>query len=341
MFFITHKNLFLGIAALVVAVAIGILVKFGLPLGIDFTGGSLTEVAYSELPEKSVVEEALTPLELGAFSLRETVTENGHPGYVLRTKDLAEEQRIAVESALESAGSDGNLERFTSVGPVIGQELKDKAMWAIGGVVLIIVLYVAYAFRGIGLIGTGHVNSWHYGLITIVALAHDVIVPAAVFSLLGYYTGAEADVLFVMALLAVLGYSVNDTIVVFDRVRENLHQNQEKAAAILATHGKKGKEEAETLKNEPFATTVGHAVNQSMMRSLNTSITTMITLCALYWLGGDITENFALILLAGVLAGTYSSIALANPLLVFISDRLPERRLETDKAKPVPGMPNV
>lgn len=339
MIFVTHKNLFLGIAAVVVAASIAVLVTLGLPLGIDFTGGSLTEVSYDELPEKVTIESALAPLELGNYSLRESVSEEGNAGYVLRTRDLTEEERVAVETALRQ--NTGELERFASVGPVIGQELKDKALWAIGGVVLVIIIYVAYAFRGIGMFGRANVSSWHYGLITIVALAHDVIVPTAAFSLLGYFTGAEADVLFVMALLAVLGYSVNDTIVVFDRVRENLHENQEKAKQLIATHGKGKKDEAEAIANEPFGETVGRSVEQSLMRSINTSVTTMIALGALYWFGGDITRDFTLVLLAGVLAGTYSSIALANPLLVFISERLPERKEAQEKKEPyVPGMPS-
>lgn len=340
MFFITYKNIFLGIILAVTIISIGIIFKFGLPLGIDFTGGALTEVSYSQLPDKIKVEELLANKDLGMYSLREASSEEGRDGYVLRTRDLSETERVEIEEALLSAGSDSNLERFASVGPVIGQELKDKAVWAIGAVILVIVLYVAYAFRGIGQLGKNNVSSWVYGAITIVALAHDVIIPTAAFSLLGYYFGAEADVLFVMALLAVLGYSVNDTIVMFDRVRENLEQNQAKAKQLLATHGKKGKEEAEAIENEPFDVTVGRSIQEALLRSFNTSFTTMLTLGALYWFGGEVTRNFALVLLVGVAAGTYSSIALANPLLVFIAERLPERKPPTEKVKPLaPGMP--
>ncbi len=339
MIFVTHKNLFLGIAAALVLGSLGILLTLGLPLGIDFTGGALTEVSYEERPAKSAVEADLAGLNLGQYSLREATSENGAASYVLRTRDVTEEERIKVEETLTALGAGASIERFTSVGPVIGQELRDKAVWAIGAVVLIIILYVAYAFRGISSIGTANVRSWVYGTITIAALIHDVIVPTAAFALLGYFTGAEADVLFVMALLAVLGYSVNDTIVVFDRVRENLGRNQEDAEQLIATYGKEKTAEADAIKNEPFATTVGKSVNQTLMRSINTSITTMIALGALYLFGGDVTKNFALVLFAGVLAGTYSSIALANPLLVFISERLPERKEEEEKAKRDPNLP--
>ena len=340
MIFVTHKNIFLGIILAVFLISGGIIFKFGLPLGIDFTGGALTEVSYSQLPDKLKVEELLAGKDLGMYSLRQSSSEEGREGYVLRTRDLNETERIDVEDTLLSAGQDSKLERFASVGPVIGQELKDKAAWAIGAVVIVIMLYVAYAFRGIGKLGNNNVRSWMYGAITIIALAHDVLVPTAAFSLLGYFMGAEADVLFVMALLAVLGYSVNDTIVMFDRVRENLEQNQEKAKQLLATHGKKGKEEAEAIENEPFDITVGRSIQEALLRFFNISLTTMLTLGALYWLGGDITKNFALILLVGVAAGAYSSIILANPLLVYISERLPEPKPKPERVKPpMPGMP--
>lgn len=344
MIFIKYKIIFLSIAAAVIATSIGILLTLGLPLGIDFTGGALTEVSYTERPAKEQVEAVVAPLELGGTSLRETIAESGRPGYVLRTRDLSESERIAVEEALLGFSDDATLERFTSVGPVIGEELKQKSYYAIGGVIVIIIFYVAYAFSGIGQVGRSNVSSWQYGFITIVALLHDVLVPTAVFAVLGYVAGAEADVLFVMALLAVLGYSVNDTIVVFDRVRENLQQNQKDAEQLLETHGKTKENlaAADALLNEPFAQTVGRAVNQTIARSINTSITTMLALTALYMFGGEVTQNFSLVLLAGVIAGTYSSIALANPLLVFISERLPERSDDEPtkkKREPKPGEP--
>lgn len=343
MFLITHKNIFLGIAGFVMAASVAIIVTLGLPLGIDFTGGSLTEMSYNTRPDVHEVEAALAPLDLGQYSLRETVVESGRDGYVLRTRDLTEDERVAVENAM-SLSDDASLERFTTVGPVIGQELKQKSVWAIGGVVLLVIVYVAYAFRGMGRIGRAGLSSWHYGLITIIALAHDILVPTAVFCILGVLMGAEADVLFVMALLAVLGYSVNDTIVVFDRVRENLEGNFSAAQKLIETHGKKKEVlvEVEALQNEPFAETVGRSISQTMARSINTSLTTMLALFALFLFGGDVTQIFTITLLAGVIAGTYSSIALANPLLVFIADRLPERdpaaMTAEKKKRPAPGM---
>ena len=295
----------------------GVVGSLGLNLGIDFTGGALTEVSYEVRPDKAALESELSAFDLGGFSLRETADEAGRDGYLLRTRDLAETERIGVSEVMVSAGEGGEVTRFTSIGPVIGQELKDKAKWAIGGVILIIIIYVSFAFLGVG----KPVGSWVYGGITIFALIHDVLVPTAFMSLLGYMAGVEVDVLFVMALLAVLGYSVNDTIVVFDRVRENLLKyRQEKKKKVKDQYGQP-QEEIEYVFTKPFADIVGESVDQTILRSINTSVTTLLALSALYFLGGDVTANFALILIVGVLAGTYSSIALASPLLVWYANR--------------------
>tara|TARA_B100000745_G_scaffold293322_1_gene235126 strand:- start:871 stop:1851 length:981 start_codon:yes stop_codon:yes gene_type:complete len=322
--FIQHRKIFLGIAVVVVLAAVGIIAALGLPLGIDFTGGALTEVAYEQLPEKAYVETSLDTQGLGQYSLRETKDEAGRDGFILRTRDLTEEERIRVSGVLTDASTGGEITRFTSIGPVIGEELKDKALWAIVGVSLIIILYVAFAFAGVSY----PVGSWMYGGITILALLHDVLVPTAVMALLGYFAGMEADVLFVMALLAVLGYSVNDTIVVFDRVRENLMKHRhEKKTKVVGTDGLE-REEITYKLQKPFAEIVGEAVSQTLMRSINTSLTTLAALSALYFFGGEVTRTFTLVLIAGVLAGTYSSICIANPLLVFVAERKAAKETE-------------
>jgi preprotein translocase subunit SecF len=160
--------------------------------------------------------------------------------------------------------------------------------------VLMIVLFVTFAFRKV----SEPVSSWKYGFSTVIALFHDVIIPTGVFTFLGHYYGTEIDLLFVTGLLAILGYSVHDTIVVFDRVRENLRLNRE------------------TGKKEDFETTVGNSVHQTFGRSINTSLTIFITLLALYLVGSPATKDFALLLIVGVVVGTYSSIFVASPLLV-------------------------
>lgn len=311
MFAITYRKIFLFIATFVMLGSIAIVGILGLNLGIDFTGGSLTEVAYETAPDKAIVEAAVNEQNLGGVSVRESDDEVGRTAFLIRTRDLSEAEHDVLVEKVTALGVGGEITRFTSIGPVIGQELKDKAVWAIVGVVSVIILYVAFAFSGIGT----PVSSWAYGTITIFVLIHDVVVPTAMISVLGHFAGVEVDVLFVMAILAVLGYSVNDTIVVFDRVRENLTKNR-------TEHRTKRQEagvvhETVTYKlTKPYDEIVGSAVSETMARSINTSFTTLIALIALYFFGGAATQVFALVLIAGVVAGTYSSICVASPLVV-------------------------
>ena len=304
MFVIAYKKIFLIISAVIVACSLGAVLVFGLKPGIDFTGGTLLEVEYpGGRPDVAQTEEYLNELGLGAYSLRPV----GDTGYLLRSRELVEGERTKVLNALSLNESTVVEEtRMTTIGPVLGAELRNKAFVALGIVVLVIVLFVAFAFRGVS--GktkedeaAKHVSSWYYGLITILALLHDVLVPLGLFAVLGSFLGAEIDSLFVMALLAILGYSINDTIVVFDRIRENLRMNAER-----------------NITDEPFEKTVGLSLQQTYARSINTSLTTLLALIVLYIIGPDTTKQFVLVLTAGVVAGAYSSIFLASPLLVAV-----------------------
>ena len=298
---IANKKIFFVISGVTVGLSILFVVMWGLVFGIDFTGGAITEVSYENRPNKEVVEERLNTLPIGAFSLRSS----GDNNYILRTRDLEEAERLAVNNALSlGETSPLNVERFNSIGPVIGEELRNKAFFAIATVMLAIILFIALTFRHV----SKPVSSIKYGMIAIVALFHDIMLPVGLFAVLGQFFGAEVDVLFVMALLAILGYSVNDTIVVFDRVRENLRHNEE------------------TNVREHFEDTVGKSLNQTFVRSINTSITTGAVLITLILIGGETTRYFALTLFAGVIAGTYSSIFLATPLLVWVKERQGESK---------------
>ncbi|MEX0918248.1 MAG: protein translocase subunit SecF [Candidatus Paceibacterota bacterium] len=309
---IAHKNLYIAIGTGTILTSVAVLGILGLNLGIDFTGGALTEVAYEERPAQSELEAQLNTLALGGYSLRETVDDAGRDGYLLRTRDLSEAERQQVSAVVAGGDMGGEVTRFTSIGPVIGEELKDKAIWAIGAVVVIIVLYVAFAFRGV----RKPVGSFVYGGITIVALLHDVLVPAALMGVLGYLLGVEVDVLFVMAILAVLGYSVNDTIVVFDRVRENLVKYRTEHTVKDKDSDGMPIERIEYTFTKPFDEVVNESVNDTLLRSINTSATTALAVAALYIFGGEVTQMFALMLLVGIFAGAYSSIFFASPLLV-------------------------
>lgn len=290
---VKHRIIFFIISLVLIAGSFGVIAQYGLNYGIDFKGGSILEVTYVD------VEGSVTPTLdqvktiLTDAGLQNTlVSPRGEKGYVIKMRELSQEEKNGVIRALTSTGVNPVMvEKFNSIGPVVGDELRSKAYVAIAVVLFCIILFILFAFRKVK-------NPLNYGIATIVALAHDVIIPTGIYVLWSQYTGAEIDLLFVSALLAILGYSVHDTIVVFDRVRENALKNS-------------------GVKNGlSFEEVVGKSVTETMARSINTSLTTAITLLALYFVGGSSTQNFAFILLMGIIVGTYSSIFIASPLLV-------------------------
>ena len=321
MFIITYRRLFLIIGACIVAGAAAIVLLFGLKPGIDFTGGALTEVQYQSLPEKSAIEGVLQKKGLDNSAVRQSVGELG-TSYIITTRTLSVEEQKNLESELLVVASDSKIIRTTSVGPVIGAELADKAYYALFAVSLMIIIYVAIAFVGIGT----PVSSWVYGTMTVLVLVHDILVPVAVMSLLGYFIGLEVDVLFVTALLTILGYSVNDTIVIFDRVREKLKQNRTEHKKVVTQIGGMDRTEVTYTLTKPFDQLVGQAVDETMVRSINTSLTVLFALLALYIFGSVVTQTFALVLIAGVIAGAYSSIFIASPLLVAYAEYTAKRQ---------------
>jgi preprotein translocase subunit SecF len=291
MFIINHRKIFYTISAIIIAFSIFAISFWGVNLGIDFVGGSILEVEFSEEVERGVVENKLEEFET-SFSIRET----GESGYILRSKTISDEQKNAVLGSLNSISTAEEV-RFNTIGPTLGKELRGRALVSIALVVVAIILFVAYAFRGV----SKPVSSWKYGFVAIAAFIHDVLIPIGVFAVLGQFFAVEVDTLFVIAILVVLGYSINDTIVVFDRIRENLQNIPE---------GKR---------SERFQEIVGKSLKQTISRSINTSITTLIALIALFIFGGEATKWFSLALIAGVISGTYSSIFFAAPMLVTLS----------------------
>lgn len=290
MFVIKYKKVFLSISAVLVAVSIALVAIFGLNLGIDFRGGSQAEVAYPDgRPENTVIMESLSEAGFENVLLQPT----GENSLFVKTVDLSETERQAMFAALSVDGTTVEEVSFTSIGPSVGKELQRKAIIALIIVAIAIILFIAYTFRRV----SKPVSSWKYGLIAVVTLLHDVILTTGAFVVISLITGAEVDTLFVVALLTVLGLSVNDTIVVFDRVRENLHE-------------KRGK--------MPFKEIVGESLSQTFGRSINTSLSTIIVLLGLFFFGPESTKVFALVLAFGMFFGTYSSIFLASPLLTSI-----------------------
>ncbi len=274
---------------------------WGLEIGIDFKGGSLIEVSYvSTKPEAELIEKNINDLakniSLGNYVLQSV----GDNNYSLKSRLLSDRERQMVENAFSNNGADKiELKKVSSIGPLIGKQAANKAIISIVLVILCIVLFITFVFRKV----SKPVQSWKYGLMAIVALAHDVIIPVGAFSVLGHFLGYEVDTLFVTALLVVLGFSIHDTIVVYDRIRENLNLV-----------------EKEKIKKD-FSVIVGESVTQTFARSINTSMTTILALIVLYVLGAEATKHFALALIIGVAVGTYSSIFIASALLVTIEKR--------------------
>jgi len=293
MFIVKHRKLFYSFSVAIIVISIASMLFWGLKFGIDFNGGSLLEISYTSVPAPSADEVRQATLDSGVVG--SSIRPTGETGYLIRTPFLTPAEYDSLKTGLTKGGTwQYDQKRFDSIGPTIGSELKTKSIYALALVLLAIALFIMFAFRKV----SKPVSSWKYGLVALVALAHDVIIPIGVFSILGHFFGAEVDTLFVTAVLVVLGFSVHDTIVVFDRVRENLRKNQEKNV------------------KEAFEETVGHSIAQTLNRSLNTSLTVVLVLVALLLLGPASVHFFVIALLVGVVTGTYSSVFIGSPLLV-------------------------
>lgn len=282
MFIVKYRKIFFTISILTIVLSFYAMVVKGFNAGIDFKGGSIIEVAYDVRPS---VETLTTALNTAGFE-GARIQMAGDNDVMIKTRALSEVDRQGLTAALAVTGTQMEEKRFSSIGPTVGAELRTKAWYAIALVILGIVLFIAYAFRHV----SEPISSWKYGLITSMTLFHDIIVPAGVF----VWLGKEVDTLFVVALLSIMGISVHDTIVVFDRIRENLKLK---------------------ISND-FMVTVGKSLEQTFTRSINTSLTVMLVLGALFFFGPASTKDFSLILWIGVFIGTYSSVFIASPLLV-------------------------
>lgn len=281
------------ISGILVGASILALSVWGLKLGIDFTGGSLLEVEFTEArPDNDIILKKINEAGIESAVIQPT----GERGVILRFRDVNEEIHQDILFSLSKLG-EVQEKRFDSIGPTIGKELRRNSLWAIALVLLMIVIYIAWVFRGV----SRPLSSWKYGVAAVIALAHDIIIPTGLFAYLGRFYGVEVDTLFVTALLTILGFSVHDTIVVFDRIRERLGKSV-------------GKENFDSIAEQSVRSTVG--------RSINTSLTVFLVMLALYFWGGGSTRFFSLAIIVGVFFGTYSSIFIASALLVSWNKRL-------------------
>jgi len=287
---IKHRYLFFLISLLVIVPGLIALAIWGLPLSIDFTGGSELDVVFASgtAPQPAVVYEMLN----AAGYKDSTVQSAGVDGLSIRTATIDENQKNDLVNQLETAYGKLTVNSFTTVGPTIGAEVANRAILAVAFAALAIILYITFAFRGVQ-------HAVRYGVAAILAMLHDVLVVVGIEALVGHFVGWEADSMFLTAVLTVIGFSVHDTIVVFDRVREN----------------------SNIYRRLGYNEVVNHSTVQTLARSINTQLTVMLCLLSMALLGGVTIRHFVIILLVGVFSGTYSSIFNASPILVVWENR--------------------
>ncbi|NCO44091.1 protein translocase subunit SecF [Candidatus Berkelbacteria bacterium] len=268
--------------------------------GIDFTGGSLLELAVPATLTKEVAHEVATDskIEVG------TITTSDNNVFLIRTKPITESDKNVFLTALKSKVGESaeaiEERRFETIGPTVSADLVKKALISVILASFAIIAYIAFVFRKL----PDHSQSWRFGITAVVALMHDLLVTIGIFTLVGHFLGWEIDSLFITALLTVMGFSVHDTIVVFDRIRENVRR----------------------FPDHSFSNVSNESVVQTLGRSLNTSMTILITLATLLFLGGSTLQPFVFTLITGILVGTYSSIFTATPLLVVWQNNVDKKR---------------
>jgi len=290
---VKNRKIFLSISLMLVLTSLVLMGVFGFKQGIDFTGGSLWQIKFSE---PGVMEQNLREAMLTAQVEGVSITRSSDNSWLLRFGEMDEARHQDLTFNIRQTV--GNFEElsFQSIGPSIGQELRKKAIWAVFMVLLGVSLFVAFSFRKV----SEPVSSFAYGGVTLIALFHDVIIPTGLLAVLGRVVGVELDTNFIVALLVIAGFSVHDTIVVFDRIRENLKRE-------------KGRPDLSLVVNK--------SVKETMARSINTSITLVFILIAMLLAGPQSLFYFILTILVGTIVGTYSSIFLASPMLVVWQER--------------------
>ncbi len=288
---VKHRYLYFGLSLLVIVPGMLALLGWGFPLAIDFTGGSLLDITFTK---GNVPQPAQVAALYSENGFKDAVVQTtGNNGLAIRSESMTDAQRNQLVAAMQSRfNASITVQSFSSVGPSVGQEVAKRAAGAVGLAALGILAYITYAFRGVA-------HAFRYGVSAIIAMLHDVAVVVGVEAILAHFLKWEVDSLFLTALLTVIGFSVHDTIVVFDRIRENLN----------------------VYRRLPYETVVNHSIVQTLVRSINTQLTVMLTLLTLTLFGGITIRHFVVTLLVGVFSGTYSSIFNASPILVVWENR--------------------
>ncbi len=290
---IKHRYLYFAISLLIIVPGILALIFWKLPMGIDFTGGSLLEVQFTSgvTPSIDQVSALYNEFSTPQMDIADPVVQPlGTDSLSIRSREMDDATKGKIVAALQERYGDGKdvtISNFTQVSPAVGQEVARAAAVAVGMAAIAILIYIWFAFRKVN-------HAFRYGTAAVIAMLHDILVVVGVEAILGHFLGWQVDSLFLTALLTVIGFSVHDTIVVFDRIREN----------------------SNIYRRVDFETVVNHSVVQTLDRSINTQLTVMITLLALVLFGGVSIRHFVVVLLVGVFSGTYSSIFNASPILV-------------------------
>lgn len=284
--FTKYKKIYYALSGTFIIASLFSLFVFGLNFGIEFTGGSILEIEYkTERPSVDELKFLISEINLGEVLIQEA----GEKSFVIRMGNIDDSTYKELRRVL---GEDVVENYFESIGPAIGNELKRSAIISIILSSLAIIIYIAFTFSGVG--GT-IIKSWQYGVVAAgIGFFHDVLIVLGFFAIFGYLYGIQFTIPIAIALLTVLGYTINDTVVIFDRIRENLFLNPRLS----------------------FEEIVDKSINNTLGRSINTSFTTLFVLLAIFILGGETLKLFALTLILGITLGTYSSIFLAGPLLV-------------------------
>jgi preprotein translocase subunit SecF len=283
---VKRRYLYFAISLTVIIPGLIALIIWGLPLAIDFSGGSLLFVRFQ--PGSRPTTQEVLDVYAGFGQTDALAQTSEEDGMIIRSKEIDQATKTQIVAEMDARfGGPISVERFDTVGPSVGVEVAQRAAGAVGLAALGIMIYITYAFRAVP-------HAARYGVAAIIAMLHDVAVVIGVEAILGHFLGWEVDALFLTALLTVIGFSVHDTIVVFDRIRETRNINRKM----------------------PFDTVVNQSINQTLARSINTQLTVMITLLALAIFGGVTIRHFVVTLLVGVFSGTYSSIFNAAPILV-------------------------
>ncbi|MBI4160009.1 protein translocase subunit SecF [Candidatus Wolfebacteria bacterium] len=307
---IGKRHIFLGFSGLLITTSIIAMVVYGLRPGIDFVGGTLWQIGLTtsaeggsasggnDQPFDATQGGRQTTGELRDFFVNQlgvrdaTIFPSENNRFLVRFGHIPEQDHARYASLLKEKFSGFEEIRFETIGPTIGSEIKRKAYIAIVLVLLGISFYIAFAFRKV----SQPIRSWKYGFVTLLTLFHDIIIPTGLVAILGHYAGVEVDTNFVVALLVVMGFSVHDTIVVFDRIRENLLVHRDRSDLRFI---------------------INLSINQTLARSINTSLTLIFVLLSLFFFGPVTLKYFVLTIMTGTIIGTYSSIFIASPALLF------------------------